>query len=300
MGASSPTKCTQLITGHPDVIGIVDASKEGVGGIVVGEHMSVVPTVFRLEWPDEVRALVVSDSNPTGTITNSDLECAGALLLWLVCEQVVPRLEDSHIGLLNDNSPTVSWVKRLTSTRSQTAAALIRVLSLRLRLAKASPLIPMHIPGPQNAISDIPSRSFGKHVKWHFKTDNDLLTFFNQHFPLPSQNCWSVYQLPKKLCSRVISILQTHSTAMHEWNRLPKQRTSTSQRGFPMPNLWEWTLTCRKSTPSTESKSEPCSDLEQESRQATMATTARLELHRSIQLSRPLARRFPWTGSTTR
>ena len=81
---ASPTKCTELITGHPDVIGIVDASKEGVGGVVVGENLAVVPTVFRLEWPEEVRALVISDSNPNGKITNSDLECAGGLLLWLV------------------------------------------------------------------------------------------------------------------------------------------------------------------------------------------------------------------------
>ena len=63
-GTSSPTKCTQLVTGHPDGIGIVDASKEGVGGIVVGENMPIVPTVFRLEWPEEVRELVMSDSNP--------------------------------------------------------------------------------------------------------------------------------------------------------------------------------------------------------------------------------------------
>ena len=215
-------------------------------------------------------------------------------------EQVVPCLENAHVGLLNDNSPTISWVKRLTSTRSRTAAALIRVLSLRLRLAKASPLIPMHIPGVQNSISDIPSRSFGKHVKWHFKTDNDLLTFFNEHFQLPSQNCWSVYHIPSELCTRVISVLLTHSTEMHEWNRLSKPRVNTSQRGFPMQNLWEWTLTCRQSTASTETKLEPCSDSVPESRPDTTATTARLELHRSIQLSRPLARRFPWTGSTTR
>ena len=36
----------------------------------------------------------------------SDLECAGGLLLWLVIEQVLPTLENKHIGLLNDNSPT--------------------------------------------------------------------------------------------------------------------------------------------------------------------------------------------------
>jgi hypothetical protein len=43
----------------------------------VGELKAAPPTVFRLEWPPEIQAVLVSDSNPTGTISNSDLECAG-------------------------------------------------------------------------------------------------------------------------------------------------------------------------------------------------------------------------------
>ena len=296
---AEPTKCTELITGHPDIIGIVDAATEGVGGVVVGENMAIVPTVFRLEWPEEVRALVITDDNPGGKITNSDLECAGGLLLWLVIEQVVPCLNNKHVGLLNDNSPTISWLKRMNSRHSKTAAALIRTLAMRLRLAKASPIIPMHIPGVENAISDIPSRSFGRKVKWHCKTDADFLTMFNTIFPLPSKNSWSVYQVPKKVSMKVISILLTQASELHEWSRPQRPRTSISQPGVPMRNLWEWTLTCRKSSPSTPSKSERYQDLEQESRQDTTATIARLALRQSIRLSQPLARRYPWTGSTT-
>ena len=75
------TKCSELVTGHPDFIGIVDASTEGVGDIVVGGNEAVKPTVFWLEWPKEVRTLVCSEANPKGPITNSDLEMAGMLLL---------------------------------------------------------------------------------------------------------------------------------------------------------------------------------------------------------------------------
>ena len=266
---------------------------------MVGENMAIVPTVFRLEWPEEVRALVISDANPNGKITNSDLECAGGLLLWLVIEQVVPCLNNKHVGLLNDNSPTISWLQRMNSRHSKTAAAILRVLAMRLRLAKASPIIPMHIPGVENAISDIPSRSFGKKVEWHCNTDSEFLTLFNQKFPLPSQNSWTVYQIPKRLSMRVISILLTQASEPHEWSRLQKVKTSTLQLGVPMHNLWEWTLTCRSSTPSTSSRSEQSQDLQLESRQDTTATTARLALHQSIRLSQPLARRFPWTGDTT-
>ena len=80
----APTQCTELVSGTPDFIGIVDASTEGVGGIVVGENDEVHPTVFRYEWPEEVRALVISTKNPAGRITNSDLEMAGMFLLLLV------------------------------------------------------------------------------------------------------------------------------------------------------------------------------------------------------------------------
>ena len=296
---NQPTKCTELVSGHPDVIGIVDAAKEGVGGIVVGENLAIVPIVFRLEWPKEVRTLVISDNNPEGKITNSDLECAGGLLLWLVMEQVVPSLENRHVALLNDNSPTISWLQKMNSRHSKTAAAILRVLSMRLRLARASPLIAMHIAGEENSISDIPSRSFGGKAKWHCKSDDEFLTLFDAQFPLPSQNSWTVFQIPKKLCTRVISILLTQASEPQEWTRPSNKRTSTSTRGVPMSNLWEWTLGCRKTTPSTSSKSEPSRDLQHESRPDTTATAARLQLQRSLQLSRPLARRFPWTGSTT-
>ena len=43
----TPTKCTELVTGAPDFIGIVDdASTEGVGGIVVGKNDAIYPIVF--------------------------------------------------------------------------------------------------------------------------------------------------------------------------------------------------------------------------------------------------------------
>lgn len=81
---SQPTKCKQLVIGHPHYIGIDDASGFGVGGVVLGELDAVVPTVFRLEWPQEIRDALVTRANPDGTITNSDLECAGLLLTWPV------------------------------------------------------------------------------------------------------------------------------------------------------------------------------------------------------------------------
>ena len=41
---------------------------------------------------------------------------------------------------------------------------------------------------------DIPSHSFGSKPKWHCKFNTELLTLFNNLFPIPSQNSWTVFQ----------------------------------------------------------------------------------------------------------
>jgi len=85
--SDSPTHCRELVGGWPDYIGICDASSHGVGGVIFGENKPCVPTVFRWEWPQEIK-----DLYHEGAITNSDLEMAGLLLLWLVMESVCGTL----------------------------------------------------------------------------------------------------------------------------------------------------------------------------------------------------------------
>jgi hypothetical protein len=118
---------------------------------------AVTPTVFRVQWPQDIRDSLVSEANLNGTITNSDLEMAGLLLLWLTMEHVCPTLDGAHVALFSDNSPTVHWVQCMASRNLPIAMQLIRALALRLQLTKASPLTPLHIAGVQNAMTDIPS-----------------------------------------------------------------------------------------------------------------------------------------------
>ena len=66
-----PTHVRQLFRGEPNIAGIVDASGEGVGGVVFGMTDDIVPTVFRFEWPEDVKRQLQTESNPDGTITNS-------------------------------------------------------------------------------------------------------------------------------------------------------------------------------------------------------------------------------------
>ena len=288
---SSPTKCRNLVTSWPDFVGITDASGHGLGGVIIGEGRAVPPVVFRLQWPQDISDNIISEANPEGTLTNSDLEMAGLLMLWLVMEEVC-EVTNAHVALFSDNSPTVHWVQRLAAKHSKVAMQLIRALALRLQLVQASPLTPMHIAGVNNSLTDIPSRSFGSDAAWYCKTDTQLLTLFNNTFPLPHQASWTVFRPSSKLAMRVISILRMKAFTADEWRRLPKKGKLTGSVGSPMSSLWEWTHTFTKRP--IKSEFVPCLDLPGTSDPEFMAAKSKLELEQSIALSRPLARRSLW------
>jgi hypothetical protein len=292
----SPTRCKNLVTGWPDYVGITDASGHGLGGVIIGENKAVPPVVFRLQWPADITASIVSDDNPNGMITNSDLEMAGLLMLWLVMEEVC-EVENAHVALFSDNSPTVHWVQRLAAKHSTIAMQLVRALALRLQLAKASPLTPMHIAGVNNSLTDIPSRSFGSDAAWHCKNDAQLLTLFNSTFPLPNQGSWTVFHLSSEIAMRVTSILRMKVFTADEWKRLPRKGKLTGSVGSPMSSRWEWTHTFNKRRTNTEFV--PCLDLPQGCGPALMAKESKFALAQSVAQSRPLARRSLWPMGST-
>jgi hypothetical protein len=294
---SAPTKCSALVHSWPDYIGITDASSFGAGGIIIGETKAIPPTVFRVQWPPDVTADIVSEANPHGRITNSDVEMAGLMLLWIAIEGVCPTLADTHVALFSDNSPTVSWVDRLATRSSAVALQFLRALALRLQQARTSPLTSLHIPGNQNAITDIPSRSFGSEPKWLCNSDDDLRSLFNRTFPLPLQASWNVYRIAPTLCTRVISILRMQVSTMDEWRRLPPRGNFGGRVGPPMSGLWDWTLIYRESSIHSKSVHSVVSPAAFE--RGTMAEEAKSQLRRSLARSRPLARRSPWPMATT-
>jgi hypothetical protein len=44
------------------------------------------PIVWRIQWPPDIKKIVVSSANPAGTFTKLDLEMAGVILHTLVLE----------------------------------------------------------------------------------------------------------------------------------------------------------------------------------------------------------------------
>jgi hypothetical protein len=210
--SDSPTQCRKLVSGWLDYIRVCDASSHGVGGVVFGETEACLPTVFRWEWSPDVK-----EAYHSGRITNSDLEMACLLFLWLVIESVCGDLREKHVALFSNNSPTVGWVRRLATRGSLVLAHLIRALALRLKLNSTCPITPLHIAGEDNSMTDIPLRSFGSEPQWFCRTNNDLLTLFNTTFPLPNQSSWNVFQLSYALSTRMTSVLPMKDFTLEEW-----------------------------------------------------------------------------------
>ncbi len=214
---SRPMRCRKLVAGWPDFIRVVNASSHGVGGVIIGKLSECPPTVFRLQLPPDFTENVTSKSNPRGTMTNSDLELAGLVLLWLMMEHVCGPLAEKCIALFSKNSPTVSWVQQMACRSSLVAEQLIHVLTLRFNLQNVCPITTLHITGDQNSMTDIPSRSIGSEHKWHFKSEHDLLIFFNCNFTLPLQNSWTVCQPTSAIAARVISVLRITPFTLDNW-----------------------------------------------------------------------------------
>ena len=129
----------------------------------------------------------MSWSNPQGDLTINDLEMAGLLLHHLVLELLVD-LKHEHVAAWCDNTSTVSWARRMTSSKSKIGHRLVRALMMQINVNEASPLVTVSIAGILNKMADVASRSFGPSsstLSTNFtSSDPSFLHSFNTEFPL--------------------------------------------------------------------------------------------------------------------
>lgn len=99
---------------------------------------------WRVEWPTDIGESVISLANPSGTITNSDLEMATVLFLFLVLEHLV-SLKHVHVAAWCDTMPTVSWTNKLSSSCPMVAGrltcALLPSASMPMTLHRSFPFL---------------------------------------------------------------------------------------------------------------------------------------------------------------
>ena len=197
------TRIAELIPDRePRTEGACDAAGSGMGGVHfiplsddAGDD-NVLPVLWREPFPQWVRDQLACWENPTGPITNSDLELAGSIAHNDVLAQVADVAERTTHNCY-DNIATVYWQRKGATTTIGPAAYLLRLQELHQRFYRYVPLRDF-IPGHLNVMADILSR------RWEL-SDDDLLAYFNLHFP--QKHPWRLCHVQKGMTSSLISAL---------------------------------------------------------------------------------------------
>jgi hypothetical protein len=289
--SSRPTSVLEITGDTPWFIAYVDASKFGVGGVWINGTKHIQPTVWRYEWPADIRANLVSAANKCGPINISNLEMAGVFLAWLVLENISPIcLQHSHVGIFCDNTPAVAWATRLASSNSPIGGHLCRALALRQHVHRTSPILTISIAGIKNDMADVASRAT-KNMPDHTNSQT-FLSFFNSKFPLPQGNSWVRYHLPDKWFSRVTSCLRGTPLTMASWTKLPGQDKNIGLTGC---NMQQASTKTRFSAKSPKCKNLSSSQLSlRGSGQVTTVEAVKSEFLPSLKRSQQLPRPYNW------
>jgi hypothetical protein len=182
---------------------------------------------------------------------------AAMLLHYLVLEHIV-SLKHVHVAAWCDNTPTVSWTNKLSSSRSRVAGRLVRALAMRIHVNEASPLVSVSIAGTDNKMADMASRTFSRHSAQRntFDTsDIDFLHLFAATFPIQTDS-WRVFRLSDKLISKVCSELRGEASTLGSWRRITAKGSAIGAIGGTSSNpSMVWTPCLPRCQQTNESNS---------------------------------------------
>ena len=180
--ANRPTRIAEIIPDNPVLLNAVDASKSGMGGVSFSRDHA--PILWREPFSPAQQAALITDANPSGTITISDMEQAAIIAQDdLNCQ--LYDLREQTSATASDNTPAVGRCNRGCTTTTDAAAYLSRLHSLHQRHYRYNKLT-SHIPGVANVMADDCSRL------WQL-SDSQLLSHFEQHYP--QSRSWKLCQL---------------------------------------------------------------------------------------------------------
>ena len=224
-----PTALAEVVPRHPTHIGSTDAAKVGMGGVwIPSKTQTYPPIVWRARFNEEIQLRVVSDENPKGTITNSDLELAGLVAGQTVLCDAVPA-RDISMGLLTDNTAAMFWHDKGSTTTQGPPAYLLRYNALHQRQHRYQSHV-RYIPGPANTMADDASRRFDLN-------DADLLTHFNSTFP--QDRPWQLRQPPPTTLSMLTSaLLRKKPSRLSPIGVHSTKMPSSHEHGSPISTPW--------------------------------------------------------------
>ena len=210
--ASRPTSVHELRAKVIDYYGYCDACNTGVGGVWLPLHSPLDAFVWRFKWPpDIVRKLAEYDE-----LSISEAEGAGVLLQQMVLESEVDDLRHKKALPFCDNTPAVSWVTRMASRQNRIGGRLAKGMAMRARNREMCLPEVFSIQGKKNDMADCASRSFNVDSGYLF-IDEQLLTHFNTHYPLPQNHSWRIVTPRREDISKVLSTLRGERLTMAQW-----------------------------------------------------------------------------------
>ena len=216
--SSRPTHLAEIVPEEPTLLGTTDAAKAGMGGTYFDSHGDAF--LWRFPFPQDIQDSLVSSDNPSGVITNSDLEHAGLLAQTAV---MVENHDLRYATIANggDNTPSLSRMLK-GSVSSETVPAYLCDYSCLLQRQHRYCQVNFYLPGPANVMADDASRL--QHL-----TDDSLLAHFNQHYPQPRP--WKLVTLPPDSASSLLSALRSRSPLLPTPRRHHAPRPAPSGTG---------------------------------------------------------------------
>ncbi len=184
-----PTHMEELVRGNPRHIGTVDAAKAGMGGVWFPEKGP--PIVWRDPFIPEVQREMISQDQPHGTITNSDLELAGTVAQHMILANSGLELAGETTHTFCDNTPAVAWQTKGSTTTARAAATLLQEQALHQREHGYLSTV-QYLDGPSNKMADDASR------RWDL-SDTAFLAYFNSTYPQTAS--WQLHHLPPEQSS---------------------------------------------------------------------------------------------------
>lgn len=279
-----PTRLAELIPERPRVIGAMDASGLGAGGVYFTPGHA--PAVWRHPFSADVQAGLITRENPNGTLTNSDCEQAATTLHMdvMACDL---DLREITVGSVSDNSPTVSRYFRGSTTTAGPAASLCQLAALHQRYHRYCHELSF-MAGEANAMADDASRLF--HL-----TDAQLLAHFNLHYP--QDKPWRMLAPRPAAVSCVTSALLRRFDSK-QW--LPAHAVSMKRPGAAGPlsvtPVAYPTISLGSRTLDPSSKSSPCASAAASLTRSPAKSPSQLAPY--LRTSRPCARKSStWWGN---
>jgi hypothetical protein len=245
--AEQPTQIYEIVPQpEPELIGAQDASGSGMGGVwfpasdalrtrhprgsTAKSSAARGPILWRAKFPNEISKNLVSQKNPKGRITNSDLELAAGVVQHDVAAHNFD-IRERTIASGSDNTPTLAWQLKGSTTTTSAPAYLLWLQAIHQRYHRYNSSS-FFVPGKLNSMADDCSRL------WHL-SDSQLLDHFNCTYPQAAS--WRTAPPRQEMLSSVICALHRKRPEPASFLSGPPQTTIPGPFGHDSAKISPWT-----------------------------------------------------------